>query len=160
MDTFEPINQDQMAVKILMLFLTVSFSASGQFNKNQKVLPPIDTVSGVVKPNPNLRPAEFPGGMAEFYKYVGNETKIPKEAKKQSINGKVFVQFIIDTAGRVKKESIRVVGSLGESCEKEAIRVISNSPAWIPAQNLKTKEKFEMGFAVPIFFKTKRRSGQ
>lgn len=68
-----------------------------------------------------MKPAEFSGGIGEFYKYISRKMKFPKEAKNQKVHGKVMVQFIIDTVGHVKKEAIKVINSLLESCDKEAV---------------------------------------
>lgn len=69
---------------------------------------------------------EYPGGMNKFYQYLGEERKKSKE----EFNGKVFLSFIVDKDGSLKK--IRVVKGAGEKENKEAIRLLKNSPKWSP----------------------------
>ncbi|HEX9826942.1 MAG TPA: TonB family protein, partial [Flavobacteriaceae bacterium] len=67
-------------------------------------------------------PPEFPGGMRKFYSYVYKEMTYPKDAKKNSIQGKVLVQFEIGTNGKVTPSSIKIVQGLTESIDAEARR--------------------------------------
>ncbi len=83
-------------------------------------------------PSGTFEPASFPGGMEKFYTYVINTIRMPRDDR--GINGKVYVQFVIDSTGIILSEDIRVIKSLSKSCDAEAIRLIKNSPRWIPAR--------------------------
>ncbi|SMC72212.1 TonB family protein [Pedobacter africanus] len=72
----------------------------------------------------------FPGGMTNFYKYLKGEIKYPEEAKKNKIQGKVFLSFIVETDGELT--GIRVERKLGSGTDEEAVRVIKASPRWVP----------------------------
>ncbi len=137
---------------IFIIFNFVVFHAHGQFN--QKIYRPTPGSDTTKYPTPKMKmkPAEFPKGMGAFYKFIGNKMRYPKDAKKANIKGKVFVQFVIDTTGMIKKESVQVVGSLCESCDQEAIRVIQKSPRWIPAIDLEKSKKMEIRYTLPIYF--------
>ncbi len=41
------------------------------------------------------------GGMAAFYKFVGKKMKYPPQARRMGIEGKVFVQFVVDKDGSI-----------------------------------------------------------
>ena len=143
---------------LLIFFLTVfAISTYGQFNRNLRTIDKSDTLSSQepVGTSQKIRPAEFPGGMAGFYKYVSKKLRFPKDAKAQNVSGKVMVQFVIDTTGNVKKESVKVTQSLLESCDKEATRLIMNSPTWIPAIDLETSKEIEILYSMPIPFYSK-----
>ncbi|WP_396186469.1 energy transducer TonB [Flavobacterium sp.] len=73
---------------------------------------------------------EFPGGQKEFDKYIRKNYIIPREAK--GINGKVYVTFVIEIDGSLT--DIKVLRDLGFGTGKEAIRVLEQSPKWIPGQ--------------------------
>jgi len=77
--------------------------------------------------------AEFPGGTAAFYKYIKNNMKKPREVKWGRVSGNVLVEFEVDSAGNIPEDKIIVTKGLSEACDKEAIRLIKESPKWIPA---------------------------
>ena len=93
---------------------------------------------------------EFPGGMSAFYDFVINNIIYPKQAHRNKISGIVFVEFYIDEQGKVNQDSVRIVPAsemrrvAGDELaneitsnrflEREAIRVIKKSPAWIPGK--------------------------
>jgi protein TonB len=126
-----------------------SVSASAQFNKNLKRVENSDSIAEF---KPTSKQAEFPGGIGKLYKYISKHTKLPKDAKEHKVNGKVLVQFVIDSLGNIKKESVKVIKPLFESCDIEAVRVIKNCPAWIPAIDLKTNKNIESRFVLTVFF--------
>lgn len=74
---------------------------------------------------------EFPGGIVEFYKFVGQNFKVPAEASKNKIDAKVFMQFMVEQDGSLSEFKILKDGGYGIG--DEAIRVLKLSPKWIPA---------------------------
>jgi protein TonB len=53
-------------------------------------------------------------------------------AKRMGIEGKVFVQFVVDKEGKLSK--VKVIKGIGAGCEDEAVRVIQYSPKWQPGK--------------------------
>jgi TonB family protein len=92
-------------------------------------------------------PTYFPG---DFYNYVNKSLKYPNDAKKGKVSGRVFVEFVVDTAGVIMENKIRVAKSLFRSCDEEAIRLIKESPNWIPARQRGKKVRQKM--VLPITF--------
>ena len=80
-------------------------------------------------------PASFPGGMEKFYEYASRNVVYTDEIKRAKVEGEVLVEFIIDTDGRVDRQSVQVVKGVHPACLPEAIRVIRESPPWIPAKS-------------------------
>lgn len=73
----------------------------------------------------------FRGGDAnEFSKWVNSQLIYPKTAKKNGVQGRVTLQFTIETSGRVT--NVEVIRGVDESLDKEAVRVVSKSPRWKP----------------------------
>ncbi|HNP17643.1 MAG TPA: TonB family protein [Fulvivirga sp.] len=70
------------------------------------------------------------GGFEEYYKWVASELKYPEQAKKQGVQGKVYVQFIVNEIGQITE--VEVVKGIGSGCDLEAIKVISASSNWSP----------------------------
>lgn len=77
---------------------------------------------------------EFPGGQPALIRHISENTKYPPKAKKKKITGKVVVQFMIDTNGRVNMDSTRVVESVHPLLDQEALRVVSIMPVWKPGR--------------------------
>ncbi|KQB38539.1 M56 family metallopeptidase [Flavobacterium aquidurense] len=74
---------------------------------------------------------EFPGGMNEFYKFIGKNFKTPLEVGKNKIEGKTYMQFIIEKDGSLS--NIITLKDAGYGIGDEAIRVLKLSPKWIAA---------------------------
>ncbi|MCE4566536.1 energy transducer TonB [Maribellus sp. CM-23] len=77
-------------------------------------------------------PAEFPGGERALYKYISDHVKYPIIAQENGVQGKVYVNFVVDENG----DAINVtVGRAGDaSLDAEAIRVIESLPRFRPAK--------------------------
>ncbi|NDW18010.1 M56 family peptidase [Dysgonomonas sp. 216] len=85
---------------------------------------------------------EFKGGQKELMMYIGNNLKYPEDAIKRNIEGRVIVRFVVTATGKVT--DVKVVRSLDEACDAEAIRVVKAMPDWTPGM--------QDGKAVPVFF--------
>jgi len=92
---------------------------------------------------------EFKGGMEGLMKYMGAHVKYPEEAKKNKIEGKVFVAFLVDKDGNVKDAT--VVKSANKYLDKEALRVIKGMPKWNPAK--KDGKNVAAKMTLPVAFK-------
>ncbi|PBJ13090.1 M56 family metallopeptidase [Flavobacterium sp. ACN6] len=77
---------------------------------------------------------DYPGGIVEFYKFVGQNYKLPAEVSKQKLNGKVYLQFMIEEDGSLTNIEI-LRDKLGYGAGEEAVRVLKLSPKWIPASD-------------------------
>ena len=84
--------------------------------------PQSETLEDIIKPS-------FPGGMGLFYKYVGNNFKIPENFKG---NGKIYLKFFIEKDGSIT--DIEIIRDLGFGLGAEAARILKESPKWIPGQ--------------------------
>lgn len=90
----------------------------------------------------------FPGGISSFYKYVSENINYPSLARRLDITGRVFVRFVIEKDG--KPSQVVVAKGIGGGCDEEAVRVIENSPKWIPGKQRGKPVRVYM--TVPIFF--------
>ncbi len=72
-------------------------------------------------------------GIPAFYKSLAREITYPKEARSKKIEGKVFVEFIVNLDGSLS--DFKVVRGIGDSCDEEAIRALKAvSLKWNPAK--------------------------
>lgn len=91
----------------------------------------------------------FPGGISAFYKYVGDNMSYPSMARRMAVDGKVYVQFIIDRDGSIT--DVKAVKGIGAGCDEEAVRVLENSPKWAPGKQRGRAVRVRM--ILPITFK-------
>ncbi|MCX7954848.1 MAG: energy transducer TonB [Bacteroidales bacterium] len=92
---------------------------------------------------------EFPGGEAAMMQWIAKNIKYPEIAKENNIQGKVFVQFIIDKDGQVK--NVEVVRGVDPVLDREAVRVVSSMPQWKPGKQRGKPVKVQ--FQLPINFR-------
>lgn len=71
---------------------------------------------------------EFPSGMEAFYKFIGENFKMPPEAAKNNVSGKLYLQFVVEKEGSLSE--IKALKDLGYGLGSEAIRVLKLSPKW------------------------------
>jgi TonB family protein len=87
--------------------------------------------------------------MESFYDQIQKSLKYPEAAKNAGIEGKVFVQFVVDKKGNIT--DVKAVKGIGGGCDKEAIRVIKESATWNPGSQRGKKVNVRM--IMPITFK-------
>jgi protein TonB len=75
---------------------------------------------------------EFPGGMGELMKYLGTSIKYPPLAKESGIQGRVFINFVVEPNGAIS--NVKVLRGIGGGCDEEAMRVVENMPRWNPGK--------------------------
>ncbi len=92
----------------------------------------------------------FPGGEAAFSKFLDKNLEYPKEARKNKIEGTVWLSFIIDKEGKIS--NVTVQRGIGGGCDEEAKRVIEMMPPWIPGKAngkpVKLKYNFPIKFSL------------
>lgn len=71
---------------------------------------------------------QFPGGAAEFMKWLTKNLKYPATAQQRKIKGKVVAQFIVNTDGSVS--DLELVEHLNDACDREVLRVLRMMPKW------------------------------
>lgn len=112
------------------------------------------TAEGSVKDNNEIfeiveNMPEFPGGMAELMKFLQQNIKYPEQAQKDSIQGRVIVQFTIKKTGEVSDPTI--MRSVSPELDAEAIRVVNAMPLWTPGEQ--KGEPVNVKFTLPIQFR-------
>ena len=93
---------------------------------------PVDAVQQEVEKvykEADLMP-EYKGGMEALMTYMGTSIAYPQAAKDEGVEGKVSVQFVVDTEGKVGQ--IEVLKGVRGDLDAEAVRVISEMPDWAP----------------------------
>lgn len=91
---------------------------------------------------------EFKGGQEALFKFMQNNIVYPEEAKKNGVQGKVFVSFVIDESGVVT--SPKVERSINSDLDKEALRVVKLMPEWVSGK--KDGKPVKVSMTLPIMF--------
>lgn len=89
------------------------------------------------------------GGMQAFYKYVGEKIKYPAQARRMGIEGRVFVEFVIQKDGTLS--DVRAIKGIGAGCDEEAVRIVQSAPAWTPGKQ--RGKPVKQRYTLPIIFK-------
>jgi len=92
---------------------------------------------------------QFPGGMGELMNYLTKTVKYPKAAMRDSIQGRVIVQFVISKTGKVTNPSI--MRSVSPELDAEAVRVVNSMPLWTPGEQKGVPVNVK--FTLPIQFR-------
>ena len=91
----------------------------------------------------------FPGGPAALMKYLSENTKYPVVAQENGVQGRVYVQFVVEKDGSIS--DVHVLRGVDPSLDKEAVRVVKSMPRWTPGkQNGIT---VRVNYRVPVLFR-------
>jgi len=91
---------------------------------------------------------EFPGGMEEMYKYLGRLQKYPDMEADAGIQGKVYVEFVVEKDGRVT--DVKLKKGVSDGLDKEAMRLVKAMPAWNPGKM--NGKAVKCRFVLPVKF--------
>ena len=89
------------------------------------------------------------GGMPAFYEFVGKKLKYPAQARRMGVEGKVFVEFVIERDGSIT--DVKAIKGIGAGCDDEAVRVLQSAPKWKPGKQRGKPVRQRM--VLPIAFK-------
>jgi TonB family protein len=91
----------------------------------------------------------FPGGMGKFYAYLKENLRYPAEAKANKVEGHVFLSFVVEKDGSLM--DIKVDRKLGGGTDEEAVRILRESPKWLPGTQ--GGNAVRVKYNIPISFK-------
>lgn len=92
---------------------------------------------------------QFPGGFDSLGKYIKANIKYPETALKDSIQGKVKIEFIVNKDGAV--ENAKVVEHVSEDIDAVSLNAIAKMPYWEPA--FMGHKKVSLKFIIPIVYR-------
>ena len=92
---------------------------------------------------------KFQGGDANTFSVWVNKNLIyPEVARENGVSGRVIIQFTVNTNGSVT--DVKVARGVDPALDKEAVRVISNSPKWTPGKQRDRNVK--VTYIFPVVF--------
>ena len=91
----------------------------------------------------------FPGGVTELMNYLSKNTHYPAATKRDGIQGRVVVSFIVEPDGSIS--NVKLVRSVDANLDREALRVVSEMPNWTPGKQ--GGNKVRVRYSLPIAFR-------
>lgn len=95
--------------------------------------------------------AQYPGGKPALNAYLKKNLSYPQIAIDNGIQGNVMVKFVVSNKGKVK--DVTVSRSVDPVLDQEAIRVVSEMPDWIPAEQ--RNKPCNSYYTLPVNFRLK-----
>jgi TonB family protein len=83
-----------------------------------------------------------------FTKWVAERLVYPEKAKKESITGRVILQFMVTSKGKV--DDVKIVRGVHPELDQEAIRVVMSSPDWEPGKE--KGKNVNVVYTFPVIF--------
>ena len=87
--------------------------------------------------------------MGELMKFLQVNIRYPKEAQTKGIQGRVIVQFVVNSDGSICDE--KLIKSVDPQLDAEAIRVIRSMPNWKPG--MQRGKPVRVRFTLPVTFR-------
>ena len=92
---------------------------------------------------------EFPGGTMGLLEYMRTTIQYPAQARKDTIQGRVLVSFIVNKDGSIVKPEI--VKSAHPLLDEEALRMVNEMPAWKPGEQNGVPVRVK--YTIPVNFR-------
>jgi len=80
--------------------------------------------------------------------FLANNLTYPEQARRQKIEGRVFVNFVVEKDGSVS--NVKILRGIGAGCDEEAKRVVELMPKWTPGYQ--RGQAVRVSFNLPIKF--------
>ena len=120
-------------------------------------------IDPVPMPNPYINPKSseevfgdvaeqmpsFPGGDRKLMEYLSENIRYPEECEEICVQGRVIVSFIVEKDGSIS--NVKVAKSLAPLLDKEAVRVVSGMPKWIPGRQ--NGVAVRVRYIIPVTFR-------
>ncbi len=104
----------------------------------------VDEIFTIVENQP-----EPVGGMSAFYDYVSKNLKYPGLARRNNIEGRVYIEFVVEKNGSLT--DVKTLKGIGGGCDEEAVRIIESAPKWNPGKQRGRPVRVKM--VLPILFR-------
>jgi len=92
---------------------------------------------------------QFPGGEKARVDFIKNNLKYPESARKNNVEGTVYITFVVEKDGSVTE--VEILRGIEENCNKAALEVVKSMPKWKPGKQ--RGKPVRVQFNMPIRFK-------
>ena len=91
----------------------------------------------------------FPGGHAAMMRWLNEHIRYPQIAIENNIQGRVMVQFVVNTDGSIV--DVVVIRGQDPLLDREALRVVGQMPSWTPGKQ--GTRPVRVRFTIPVIFR-------
>ena len=126
-----------LSLMAIFCFMTAHAQKTVVSQTNQKVYDSVEQMP------------EYPGGMQAMIEFIQSNLRYPDDAAKQKVEGRVMVQFVVETDGSVS--DVHVAKQVFPSLDAEAIRVVQAMPKWTPGKD--KGEVVRVKYNLPFVFR-------
>ncbi len=91
-------------------------------------------------------------GLDDLYGFIAKNMRYPEEAKKKGIEGKVYMEFVVELDGSLS--NVKVTKGIGYGCDEEVVRVMKAFPKWNPGE--KSGKAVRTKMVLPVLFNINR----
>src|ERR1035437_1542509 len=91
---------------------------------------------------------QYPGGYNAMLKFLRDHIQYPTKAQEASIQGTVYIRFVVRSTGKVT--DVNVLTGIGGGCDEEGLRVVKKMPDWIPGWD--SGKAISVYLTIPIKF--------
>lgn len=127
--------------QVICFFAMLTFLALGSSAFGQSGDKPGDTIFMVVEHQP-----EFPGGEQARKTFFSKNLKTPKSATEAK--GRVVISFVVNADGTLQDQ--KVLRSLSDEYDQEALRVVKLMPKWVPGRQ--SGRALRVRYVLPVEF--------
>lgn len=128
---------------------TTSGDSAGVFDDVQK------PITGAFELRKDTKPFKFveqmPAAPYDVNRYLSEHILYPASAIENSIEGKIFIQFVVMEDGSIADVTVAGNRHYGAGLEEEAVRVVRSMPKWNPGKEQGNAVK--VYFTLPVIFK-------
>lgn len=133
---------------LITIIIACSFSAFAQNGETDTVSITKHAVEGDEILTSVEQMPMFPGGISSLIQYLSVNIRYPELARKENLQGKVIVQFVISKSGKVT--NVELKRDIGGGCGIEALRVVNAMPEWKPG--MQDGKPVNVYYTLPISF--------
>jgi TonB family protein len=91
------------------------------------------------------------GGNRAYKQYLERNMHYPQEAKVNKIEGRVTIEFMVESDGTLS--NFNILNGIGYGCDEELIRLVKEGPKWLPTKynnvSVQDKAKVRLKFEMP-----------
>ena len=139
---------EAIRIALVMSLVLASFSALALDSSNQKNKCDSSSRHEEVFIAVEQMP-QFRGGETALMKYLQENIIYPEQAVKDSIQGRVVVQFLVDITGEVGE--VKIVRSVREDLDEEVVRLVKTLPKFSPGRIC--GKAVRVWYTLPVTFK-------
>lgn len=92
---------------------------------------------------------KYPGGEKALMDFISKSVRYPEQAKKQGVQGRVILSFVVNEDGSTSEH--KITRGVSKELDDEALRIVRQFPKWTPGKQ--KGQAVRVKYTVPIAFR-------